>query len=148
LKTTLMQGFFAVAALGAGVASAQVAQEYPTMDRVAYALECMREHGGQTLDNLYSCSCMLDAVAQVVSFDDYSEVQTYVQFKKMPGDKGGIFRESERAEELLKNLSAAEASAEKRCFIARKGVPEPAAADAAAAPRPAETATAPAEAAQ
>lgn len=121
------------AMFGVGAASAN---DYPTMERVAFAMECMREHGGQTVDNLYSCSCVMDAVAQKISLDDFSEVQTYIQFKRMPGDKGGIFRDSERGEALEAELKAAKTEAEKRCFIARKAV-TPTAVTTEAPPTPA-----------
>ena len=35
------------------------AEEYPTIDRVLYVNECVRQHGGG-LDSLYKCSCVMD----------------------------------------------------------------------------------------
>ena len=93
------------------------ANEYPTLERVDHVLTCMREHGGQTVDNLYACSCEIDVVAQKLSFDDFSEARTFEIYKRMPGEKGGLFRDSERAEKVVGLLKQARLDATKRCFI-------------------------------
>ena len=93
------------------------ANDYPTLERVDHVLTCMRLAGGQTVDNLYACACEVDIIAQAVSFDDFSEARTYEIYKRMPGEKGGLFRESERADEIVEKLEAARADAKKRCFI-------------------------------
>jgi hypothetical protein len=77
----------------------------------------MRLAGGQTVDNLYACSCEIDIIAQAVDFEDFTEARTYEIYKRMPGEKGGLFRESERADEIGAQLEAARADAKKRCFI-------------------------------
>jgi len=124
-----MKSFFTRSVLGLpllalGAPAAVVADDggYPTMERTAYVMQCMRDNGGQTMDNLYSCSCLVDKVMGQVSFDDYSEVQTFIQFKRMPGDKGGIFRDQPQADALLARFEQAEAEARKGCFILRKQV--------------------------
>ena len=45
--------------------------DYPTIETVGYVLECMQENGGQTVENMYSCSCRFDKLAATMSFDDY-----------------------------------------------------------------------------
>ena len=96
------------------------AYEYPTLERVDHVLTCMREHGGQTVDNLYACSCEIDVVAQKLSFDDFSEARTFEIYKRMPGEKGGLFRDSERAKNVVGQLEQARTDATKRCFIGMK----------------------------
>ena len=93
------------------------ANDYPTMDRVDNVLTCMKENGGQTIDNLQRCSCQMDVIMQTVSFDEFSEGRTYEIYKQMPGEKGGLFRDSERGKELVKKLGDARADARKRCFV-------------------------------
>ena len=95
------------------------ANDYPTLERVDHVLTCMRLAGGQTVDNLYACSCEIDVIAQQVGFDDFSEARTYEIYKRMPGEKGGLFRESERADEIVSKLTAARKDAQKRCFIGK-----------------------------
>ena len=93
------------------------ANDYPTLERVDSVLTCMTEHGGQTVENLYSCSCKIDVVASIVPFDLWDEARTYKAYKRMPGEKGGLFRDSERADEIVPTLEAAYEEGEKRCFV-------------------------------
>lgn len=104
---------------GAFVASSY-ANDYPTLERVDHVLTCMRVAGGQTVDNLYACSCEIDVIAQTVDFEDFTEARTYEIYKRMPGEKGGLFRESDRAEAIIEKLDLARADAQKRCFIGVK----------------------------
>ena len=120
---------FLAAALASSVHTVR-ADNYPTLERVDHVLTCMREHGGQTVDNLYACSCEIDIVAQQVSFDDFTEARTFEIYKRMPGEKGGLFRDSERAKKVVGDLEQARADARKRCFIGIKR-PHPEAAQAA-----------------
>ena len=102
-----------------GFAHSSAANDYPTLERVDHVLTCMRLAGGQTVDNLYSCACEIDVIAQHVKFEDFSEARTYEIYKRMPGEKGGLFRESDRADEIVAQLTEARADAKKRCFIGK-----------------------------
>jgi hypothetical protein len=95
------------------------ANDYPTLERVDHVLTCMRLAGGQTVDNLYACSCEIDVIAQQVDFDDFAEARTYEIYKRMPGEKGGLFRESSRGDEITGKLLTAREDAKKRCFIGK-----------------------------
>ncbi len=108
------------AVLCAATMSAAAANDYPTLERVDHVLTCMRTHGGQTVDNLYACACEIDVIAQQVPFDDFTEARTYEIYKRMPGEKGGLFRDNERAAEIVAELEAAREDAQKRCFIGRR----------------------------
>lgn len=102
-------------------ASAVMANDYPTLERVDWVMMCMFEHGGQTVDNLYACSCAIDGISKKMSFEEFSEANTYRQYQRMPGEKGGIFRDSDRGEELLEKLKTVRTEAEKGCFLKPKG---------------------------
>ena len=58
------------------------ANDFPTLDRVDSVLTCMKENGGQTIDNLQRCSCQIDIIAQTVNFDEYTEARTYEVYKQ------------------------------------------------------------------
>jgi hypothetical protein len=106
--------------------AAPALEGYPTLERTAYVMHCMGEHGGQTMDNLYSCACLVDKVMRELTLEEYNEIQTFIQYKRMPGDKGGIFRDQPRAEDLLAKQEELEAAAHKACFIQHKEVkPKP-----------------------
>lgn len=106
--------------MGALAAGSAAANDYPTLERVDHVLTCMKAHGGQTVDNLYACACEIDVIAQQVKFEDFTEARTYEIYKRMPGEKGGIFRDNDRADAIVTSLETARADAEKRCFIGVK----------------------------
>lgn len=125
----LPAAFIAATVLATPLAAA--ANDYPTLERVDHVLTCMRMHGGQTVDNLYACACEIDVIAQHVSFEDFTEARTFEIYKRMPGEKGGLFRDSDRAGEVVGALETARADAQKRCFVGRKKTAEAAAEGAA-----------------
>lgn len=94
-----------------------MANDYPTLDRVDHVLTCMKKHGGQTVDNLYSCTCEIDAIASMMPYDTFVEASTFEAYRNMPGEKGGMFRDSAQAEKLTAQLHKAQKEAEHRCFI-------------------------------
>ena len=91
-----------------------LANEYPTDETVHYALDCMNKLGGQTDENLYTCTCRYDAIRAAMTYSDYEEGITFERNKPMPGEKGASFRDNQRGkkfyEELLKVREAADAS--------------------------------------
>ena len=94
-----------------------MAYEYPTEATVHYILNCMAALGGQTDQNLYTCSCRYDSIREVVSFDDYSDGRTYERNRAMPGKKGGFFRDNERGEGLYNVLVKAREQASEQCIV-------------------------------
>jgi hypothetical protein len=97
-----------------------VAHDYPTMDRVDHVLTCMKQNGGQNVDNLYRCACEIDVIAQQLTMDEFNAARTYEIYRNMPGEKGGLFRESKDAEVAVGKLAAARKEAQKRCFVGAK----------------------------
>ena len=120
--------FVAVGLLCFAVVPSAYANDYPTLERVDHVLTCMRLAGGQTIDNLYACSCEIDEIARTLEFEDFTEARTYEMYKRMPGEKGGVFRDSERGDAMVGKLASARAEAKKRCFIGveRKQAKQPA----------------------
>jgi hypothetical protein len=104
---------FALAAVSGPV----LAHDYPTMDRVDHVLTCMKQNGGQNVDNMFRCSCEIDVIAQVLSVEDFNTARTFEIYKNMPGEKGSLFRESKDGAAAIDKLVAARKDAEKRCFV-------------------------------
>ena len=52
------------------------ANDFPTVDRVLYVQECMRDNPGPNFEMVNKCSCALDALAREVKFDEYVEMST------------------------------------------------------------------------
>ena len=53
-----------IIALAASASLPAVANDFPTIERVNYVLECMREHPGAEFEMSSKCSCALDALAR------------------------------------------------------------------------------------
>ena len=93
------------------------ANDYPTRDRVDYVLECVAKHGGLSYINQYACGCKIDKIAEQLSFAEYEAAHTFVQMQKTPGENGAPFRDPKHAKDLRAQLKAADAAAEKACFV-------------------------------
>jgi hypothetical protein len=91
--------------------------DYPTRDRVDYVLECVAKHGGLTYISQYACGCKIDKIAEQLNFADYEAAKTFVQMQKTPGEAGAAFRDPQQSKDLRGKLKAAEADAEKACFV-------------------------------
>ena len=93
--------------------------DYPTTARVEFVQDCMGRRGGK-LEDLYKCSCVIDRLAEKLSYDDYVEASTFAHYSTLPGEGGGIFRDPDRAKERAKLYRTLEANAYKAC-----GLPPP-----------------------
>ena len=92
--------------------------DYPTVARVEYVNECIGQNGG-TLAALYQCSCAIDKLAAQLSYDDFVEAGTYAKYAALPGEGGGIFRDSTEAKTRAKLYRELEGEARRSCGLAR-----------------------------
>lgn len=92
--------------------------DYPTVARVEYVNECIGLNGG-TLAALYQCSCSLDRIATQMSYDEFVEAGTFARYSALPGEGGGIFRDSDKAKELAKLYRKLESEARRGCGLIR-----------------------------
>jgi hypothetical protein len=99
------------------------ANDFPTLARVEYVAQCMNEHGRHTYDTLYGCSCSLDVVASILSYEEYTEAYTFERLLSIPGERGSVFRDPPRSKALREKLGDARQEAEKRCFFSTKRSP-------------------------
>lgn len=90
--------------------------DFPTLERVEYVLQCMQEHGGQNYDNLYHCVCAVDTIAGMMSHEDFAQARTYTYLFDLPGERGGEFRDPPESEQLRAKLKEAKAAAQRSCF--------------------------------
>jgi hypothetical protein len=97
--------------------------DFPTQARVEYVMQCMAEHGGQNLDNMYHCVCAIDKIASKMRFQEYSEALTFTYMFDTPGEKGGEFRDPPKSKELRDKLKEAKKEAE-GCFPESPGKAE------------------------
>jgi len=89
--------------------------DYPTEVRADYVFACMKTHG-DTQVALRQCSCSIDVIATLLTYDQYVAAQTVLSLSQVQGRFGTMFRSPEPAKEAVKNLRQAQAEAEVRCF--------------------------------
>ncbi len=77
----------------------------------------MESHGGQKYENLYSCVCVIDKIAEEFAYDDYVEAEVFAQLRTTPGERGGLFRDPDRADLLTQKISDITEVATKSCFV-------------------------------
>ena len=118
LRSTLF-GLLCVLALAASapVSAAPAANDYPTVDRVLYVQECMRQHPGPFYEMVNKCSCAFDALAGEVSYDDYVTMSTMANATSIGGERGGVIRDNEPAQAQIKRYKALQSKVLKGCFI-------------------------------
>ena len=90
--------------------------DYPTAARVEYVNDCIVKNGAK-LAALYQCSCVIDRIASVLAYDDFIETSTYAKYATLPGEGGGIFRESAESRKLAKTFRDLEAESAKACGL-------------------------------
>ena len=106
--------------LAPGVADSEppAKNDYPTEARVEYVTECIGQNG-DTLAALYQCSCAIDRIAAQLSYDEFVEAGTYAKYATLPGEGGGIFRDSTEAKDRAKKYRELEREARHSCGLAR-----------------------------
>ena len=114
MKTTLLRLIpLALASFGGAAA----ANDFPTVDRVNYVMECMRTHPGPNYEMVNKCSCALDARAKDVSHDDYLQMSTATNANSIGGERGNTIRDTEMLQGKIKRCRELQARAKKGCFI-------------------------------
>jgi hypothetical protein len=111
---SLCAGLAPIAALVL-LAAPVAANDYPTAARADYVFGCMASNG-QTQQMLNRCSCSIDVIASLLSYDRYVQAETVVRMRQVGGEKTVMFRDSAIAKETLADLRRAQAEAEIRCF--------------------------------
>lgn len=121
LMARVVPSFFglAVALLVALAANTHVQaddlNDYPTSARVDYVFGCMKANG-ETQHSLEQCSCSIDVIASILSYDRYVTAETVLRMAQVPGALGSQFRSTDIARTAVEDLRRAQAEAEVRCF--------------------------------
>ena len=102
--------------VSADVPAAPPMHDYPTLARVEYVNECMAKHGGK-LAGLYQCACVIDRIAQRLNYDEFVEASTFAKYSALPGEGGGVFRDSQQAQAMAKLYRMTESDAYRACGL-------------------------------
>lgn len=108
----LLTGLFMMFVL-TGVSEAR--NPFPTDETVRYVIGCMAELGGQKEENLYTCVCRIDHIAESMSYEEYDGGNIMERYKKMPGKKGGFFRDNKLGDEQYEKLKKVREQAAAQC---------------------------------
>lgn len=95
----------------------EVMNDFPTQARVEYVVECMNQSGGQSYQTMYPCVCAVDIIASKMSFEDFTEAQTFQRLRTVAGERGSVFRDPERSSELRDSLQQIEKLARTSCTV-------------------------------
>jgi hypothetical protein len=96
-------------------ACSQSINDFPTVARADYVYGCMKVNG-ETREALEKCSCSIDVIASLITYEQYVAAATFLSMGQLPGERGVIFRQSEPAQKVTSELQRARAEAEVRCF--------------------------------
>lgn len=92
------------------------ANDFPTLARMEYVLECMKDHGGKQ-EYLYKCSCAVDRIAAKMNYDDFVEADTALRYQGLGGERGGEFRDPPGVREMARSYKAIKQQANAACFV-------------------------------
>lgn len=101
--------------LAAPAAHAQAVNDYPTNARAEYVFTCMATNG-QNREMLDRCSCAIDQIASVLSYDDYVSAETVLRMRQVTGERASMFKGMAEMNEITARLRRAEAEADILCF--------------------------------
>lgn len=98
-------------------AAPALANDFPTVDRVLYVQECIRDNPGPNFEMVNKCSCALDALAREVKYEQYMEMSTIAKAMSIGGERGNDLRDNETLKAPLKRYRELQAKVQKGCFI-------------------------------
>ena len=100
----------------AAAVSSAPKNNFPTLARVEYVQECINRTGGKQT-NMYQCVCVVDRIADVMTYDEFVESSMFAKYSTLPGEGGGLFRDTDEAKEKAKLFRTTEAEAFKACNL-------------------------------
>ena len=90
---------------------------YPTLDRVQYVLECAQNYPDKVHQEMvFKCSCAIDEIAKQISYDDFINDWTASKAISIAGDRGAI-REHQMVKGMVKQFKDVQGSAQKTCLF-------------------------------
>ena len=105
----------ALAAIMVFVPGISAANDFPTAARADYVFGCMASNG-QTQNILNRCSCSIDVIASLMTYEQYVQSETAIRMRMIGGEKTGVFRDAAWIQDVVDKLRRAQAEADIRCF--------------------------------
>lgn len=111
----VLAGASALACLAGPLSAAELENDYPTEARADYIFGCMAANG-QSRESLSRCSCSLDALASILTYDKYVEASTVLSLRQGIGQRTNAFKSTKVFDDKVAELRRAQAEAEIRCY--------------------------------
>jgi hypothetical protein len=106
-----------VLAVLAGASGAAQANDFPTNARVLYVEDCIRANPGPYFEMVSKCSCAVDAMAEQVTYDEFTNMQTISNGLSIGGERGNTIRDTPSLQPELKKYRELQTRVSKDCFI-------------------------------
>jgi len=113
-RTLLLVALLAAPGLPA-LADPAVLNDYPTEARADYVFGCMAANG-QTREALRRCSCSIDVIASVLSYERYVDAETVLSMRQISGERSVLFRDTQSSMIDVADMRRAQVEAEILCF--------------------------------
>ena len=110
-SAVLLVGLAALSSPGA------FANDFPTQARVEWVLSCMPANQDIAQAAMYKCSCAIDAIADQVSYDEWTNLSTVANGITMAGERGGELRDLKDGRAMVTRYREIQAKARKGCFL-------------------------------
>jgi hypothetical protein len=88
---------------------------YPTRDEAFYVLSCM-ERNGRDAEGLRKCSCAINAIAEQLPYEQYSEAVLVFAMRQAGGERAAIYRDTDAMKEVADRFIRAQREANRQCF--------------------------------
>ncbi|MBU3693882.1 MAG: hypothetical protein FGM40_03535 [Rhodocyclaceae bacterium] len=119
MKKTLTLAALALVPAFAPAVSRAAPADFPTIDRFIYVNECMQNNGG-SLDAMYKCSCMMDQLADKLTYQQFQDGDVATHGANTMGERAALFRDPENIRNDAKLLATVKADAAKTCGFTPK----------------------------
>ncbi len=90
--------------------------EYPTIDRVLFVNECVREHGGG-LDSLYKCSCVMDYFVKNLTYSEFDNMDASTHGINTTGERSALWRDPKSIKDGIRKLKSVKEKAKLNCNL-------------------------------
>ena len=91
--------------------------DFPTIARVEFVLDCMKNSKAPVQEMVYKCSCAVDHVASKISYETWVDLATVSAGTTIAGERGGEIRDMKDGRKMINTYRDLQAQAKRACFI-------------------------------
>jgi len=91
------------------------ANDFPTQARAEFVFACMSANG-QSSEMLSKCSCMIDDIADNMSYAEYVDAETVLSLRLAAGERTALYKESAWSVDIISRFNEIQVEADVKCF--------------------------------